>query len=303
MPCFYPLKAYRSRERAATGGWGITFKMKEAAHDRAHLELPCQKCIGCRVDRSRAWAVRCMHEAQLHPNNSFVTLTYKPEALPDDYSVDLDAYQKFLKRLRESLPQKIRFFGCAEYGSEEGQFPFQPHYHFLFFNYRPTDLIVHSKNNGKPLYKSPALTKLWPYGFNTVGELNYQTAAYCARYVFKKIGGELAATHYVRQHPVTGLLCQQKPEFSTQSRRPGLGSAWLEKYKSDIYPSGFVVVDGKEHPVPPFYHRRLEKEEQEQLKKRRALHALEHKSDNTHRRRQVRETVLKSRISQLKRNI
>lgn len=304
MPCLYPLKAYRSRERAATGGWGVTFKIKEAAHDRALYELPCSKCIGCRVDRSRSWAVRCMHEAQMHPENCFLTLTYNRDNLPDDYSVDIDAYQKFLKRLREHLsPKKIRFFGCAEYGSEEGAFPLQPHYHFLIFNYRPTDLILHSKNKGKPLYKSPALTKLWPYGYHTVGELNYQTAAYCARYVIKKIGGEAANTHYVRQHPITGLLHQVKPEFATSSRRDGLGASWLQKYKSDIYPSGFVVVDGKQHPVPTFYTRRLAEEEQEDLKKRRADHALKHQEDNTTPRRRVREAVLQSRISNLKRNL
>lgn len=305
MPCLYPLKAYRSRDKAATGGYGITFNAKHALIESAggHLQFPCNNCIGCRVDRSRAWAVRCMHEAKMHQDNCFLTLTYNRQSLPDDYSVDLDAYQKFLKRLRESLPQKIRFFGCAEYGSEEGAFPFQPHYHFLIFNHRPTDLKLHSKKNNIPLYTSQALTKLWPYGYSTVGELNYQTAAYCARYVIKKIGGQQAAAHYVRQHPLTGLLHQVKPEFSTQSRRPGLGSTWLEKYKSDYFPSDFVVVDGKKHPVPTFYTRRLQEEEQLMLKRRRAATAKIFKPDNTLARRRVREQVLLSKVSQLKRNL
>lgn len=302
MPCLYPLKAYRSRERAATGGYGITFNATRALIESAggHLEFPCNKCIGCRVDRSRAWAVRCMHEAQMHQDNCFLTLTYDDKHLPDDYSVDLAEYKNFLKRLRVSLaPKQIRFFGCAEYGEENHR----PHYHFLIFNHRPTDLQLHSHNKKIPLHTSQSIQKLWKLGFSTVGELNYQTAAYCARYVIKKIGGDLASHHYTRQHPITGLLHQVRPEFSTQSRRPGLGDSWLQKYKDDVFPSDFVVVDGKKHPVPKFYTRRLAEEEQHMLKRRRSVTAKQFKSDNTLARRRVREIVLEAKITSLKRNL
>lgn len=263
------------------------------------LEFPCNKCIGCRVDRSRAWAVRCLHESQMHDQNCFLTLTYDDEQLPADYSVDLAHYQKFLKRLRESVPQQIRFFGCAEYGDKGDR----PHYHFLIFNYRPTDLVLHSRKNNIPLYTSKKISKLWQYGFSTVGELTYQTAAYCARYVIKKIGGDRAADHYQRVHPLTGKLVQVKPEFSTSSRRPGLGATWLEKYKSDIFPSDFVVVDGKKHPVPKFYTRQLMEEEQRAVKRRRVASAKSRKEDSTNSRLRVREEVMSSRISTLKRNL
>lgn len=300
MPCLYPLKAYRSRVPAASGGYGITFNAKDALIESAggHLQFPCNNCMGCRVDRSRAWAVRCMHEAQMHSENCFLTLTYDDKHLPDDYSVDLDAYQKFLKRLRESLPGKIRFFGCAEYGDEGNR----PHYHFLIFGARPTDLKLHSRKNNVPLYTSQQIQKLWSYGFSTVGELTYQSAAYCARYVIKKIGGDRAPQHYLRVHPVTGKLCQVKPEFSTQSRRPGLGSSWLESFEADIY-GDFVVVDGKRHPVPKFYTRRLEEQRQKKMKRARARHARTQKADNTLARRRVKEEVLLARISTLKRNL
>jgi len=44
--------------------------------------LPCGKCTGCKLERSRQWAVRLMHEAQLHERTSFITLTYRDEDLP-----------------------------------------------------------------------------------------------------------------------------------------------------------------------------------------------------------------------------
>lgn len=299
MPCFHPLKAYRSREILESGKRALTFNGKQAQSIDFHaLELPCGKCIGCRVDRSRAWAVRCMHEAQMHQDNCFITLTYDDEHLPEDYSVSLDAYQKFLKRLRESVPQTIRFFGCAEYGDEN----LRPHYHFLIFGYRPTDLTLHSRKKNIPLYTSSSLQQLWKNGFSTVGNLTYQSAAYCARYVFKKIGGDLAPLHYERVHPLTGSICQVKPEFATMSRRQGIGSTWLAQYEADTY-GGFVVVDGKRHPIPPFYIKRLEEARQLEQKRRSASHARKHKADSTPDRLRSRETVLVSRVSQLKRSL
>jgi hypothetical protein len=30
------------------------------------LKIPCGQCIGCRLEYSRQWAMRCHHEASLH---------------------------------------------------------------------------------------------------------------------------------------------------------------------------------------------------------------------------------------------
>lgn len=244
-----------------------------------------------------------MHEAQMHLENCFLTLTYDEKNLPDDYSVNVREWQLFMKRLRESVPQKLRFFACGEYGSEEGQHPLQPHYHALIFNYRPTDLKLHSKKNNIPLYTSEKLSKLWPYGFSTVGNVTYKTAAYCARYTMKKIGGDQAADHYSRVHPVTGRLVQVKPEFATQSRAEGLGGKWLEEFKADYFPSDFIVVDGKKHPVPDFYTRRLNESEALKLKRARKRDAHKRKEDNTHKRLLIREQVKIAQISTLKRKL
>jgi len=246
-----------------------------------------------------------MHEAQLYTSNSFLTLTYDDKNLPDDFSVHVRPLQLFLKRLRKSLPYGIRFFACGEYGEDDPN-PFEgnrPHYHLLIFNHQFSDLILHSNKNNQKLYTSIKLSTLWPYGFSTTGNLTYQSAAYVARYNLKKIGGNLAADHYKRVHPVSGNLCQVKPEFSTQSRRPGIGAKWFETFKSDIYPSDFVVVDGKCHPVPKYYHLKLAEEEQEQSKRLRMQHARKHRADNTPARLKVREAVKLAQTALLKRTI
>jgi hypothetical protein len=70
------------------------------------LKIPCGRCIGCRLEYSRQWAMRCHHEASLHTFNSFITLTYDPENLPQDGS--LDVYKSpdfcFLKRTLSGKP-------------------------------------------------------------------------------------------------------------------------------------------------------------------------------------------------------
>lgn len=240
-----------------------------------------------------------MHEAQLHQHNSFVTLTYEDKHLPDDYSVDVRTHQLFMKRLRERVGTKIRFFASGEYGETT----LRPHYHYLLFGYRPPDLKYYSTNNGNKLYTSTLISEIWPYGQNFIGNVTYQSAGYVARYVVKKIGGDLAAAHYSRVHPVTGKCVQVKPEFGKQSNRPGIGHSWLETFKSDIYPCDFVVVDGKQHGIPKYYTRKLAEEEQTQLKRKRKVHARKNRADNTPARLKVRETVKTAQLSMLKRTL
>lgn len=306
VTCFHPVKAYRSREISpTTGRYGVTFNPVKGLVEGSSLSVPCGRCIGCRIDRSRAWAVRCVNESQLYENNCFLTLTFDDKYLPDDFSVHVRTWQLFMKRLRKSLPQKIRFFACGEYGEDDVS-PFEgnrPHYHGLIFNHQFADLKLHSKSNNQPLFTSQNLQSLWPYGFSTIGNLTYQSAAYVARYTIKKIGGDAAAAHYSRIHPLSGNLVRVNPEFAVQSRRPGVGAKWFETFKSDIYPSDFVVMDGKRHPVPKYYHLKLSEEEQAANKRKRVAHANQHRADNTPARLKVRELVKLDQAKQLKRSL
>ena len=75
VPCYYPLTAWRSRHRGPSGKLGVTFRLGDGYADMP-LKLPCGQCVGCRLERSRQWAVRCVHEAQMHDRNCFITLRF-----------------------------------------------------------------------------------------------------------------------------------------------------------------------------------------------------------------------------------
>lgn len=240
-----------------------------------------------------------MHEAQMHQENSYLTLTFSDEHLPIDYSVDPRDMQLFMKKLRKSVqPKKLRFFLGAEYGD---QF-LRPHYHLIIFGHDFSDKIKWKQNKqGQWLYTSSSLDKLWPYGFATLGDVTFESAAYVARYCTKKIGGEAADTHYLRQHPLHGFICRVRPEFSLMSRMPGLGQTWFDKFKSDLFPSDQCVIDGRVIAVPRFYLKQLEEQEATAIKRRRRAKALVYKPNKTNRRRHDRVIVRQARMKNITR--
>ena len=235
----------------------------------------------------------------MHDLNSFVTLTYDDKHLPDDYSVNVRTLQLFFKRLRKSLPHKIRYFACGEYGDLN----LRPHYHALIFNYSPNDKILYKKSNNHNLYTSSSLSEQWTFGNAWLGSVTFQSAGYVARYVVKKQYGDLVASHYTRTHPLTGELVRVQPEFCTQSRRPGIGAAWFDKYRGDCFPSDFLIVDEKRISVPRYYSLKLAELELERVKRERKRKALKHRSDQTPERLRVREAVQISRVQRLERTL
>lgn len=236
----------------------------------------------------------------MHEQNSYITLTFSDRHLPVDYSVSTRDMQLFLKKLRKSVqPKRVRFYLGAEYGEK-----FQrPHYHALLFGHDFTDKIKWKRNHKDQwLYTSQELSKLWPYGHSSIGDVTFESAAYVARYCTKKIGGDEAANHYLRVHPLHGFICRVKPEFSLMSRMPGIGQTWFDKFKSDVFPSDQCIVDGRAVPMPRFYLDQLSEEETKLIKRQRRKKALPFKPHKTNRRRHDRVIVRNARISKLKRN-
>lgn len=302
MPCFHPLKAYRSREKnPETGRYLVTFNPLKSLVEGSSFSVPCGRCIGCRIDHSLDWAMRCMHEASLHPDNSFITLTYDDQHLPTDYSVHVRDLQLFNKRLRKSLGgKKIRYFAVGEYGEQT----LRPHYHALIFNHSFPDRKLHAVRDGNRYYKSDALDALWPSGqLNEVTDLTYESAAYCARYSLKKINGKDADDHYYRTSPVDGRTYRVNSEFVVMSRRPGIGSGWYQKFGADCFPSDFLIYEGRKHKPPKFYFKQLTEDQQKPLKRARKRQSLKQRHNNTRERLAVREEVLQSKISKLKRTL
>lgn len=191
---------------------------------------PCRSCMPCRIARSREWATRCVLESRAFDKNCFITLTYHPDFVPKDMSLHKEDFQKFMKRLRKYSGLKIRYYMCGEYGELHGR----PHFHACLFGYKPDDLILYSVRRGVRLYTSSFLEKCWPNGFVTVGEVTYESAAYVARYVTKKITGDDAEQYY------NGRL----PEYNNMSLKPGIGTSYFEKFGDEMYNREFVVIRG-----------------------------------------------------------
>jgi len=290
MPCYHPLIGYEAKEANESGKHSIVFNHRDGYYDRM-VKLPCGQCIGCRLERSRQWAVRCVHEASLYDENCFITLTFNDANINLKGSLVKRDFQLFMKRLRKMFsPRKIRFFHCGEYG----ELLKRPHHHACLFNFDFPDKVLWSENNGVKLYRSEILEKLWPYGYCTVGEVNFESAAYVARYVLKKVTGKKADEHY------KGRV----PEYVTMSRRPGIGDGWIAKFSDDVYPLDFIVVRGVKCKPPKYYDYKYDLTNHESMsiiegnRERKAKHDPNSRSD----RLMVREEVKKSRINLLKRS-
>ena len=293
MPCYHPLTGYYAREVNDTGKRSLVFSVDKALVD-VPVQVPCGRCIGCRLDRSLSWAVRCVHEASLYDENCFITLTFDDKHLGDG-SLHVSDFQNFMKRFRQFVaPRKIRFFHCGEYGAQFSR----PHHHACIFNYDFPD----KKAFGKEIFTSDILSQLWPYGFSTVGRVTMQSAAYVARYVLKKWskdnleGQELYdAMQALSNEDAKKLFYGGKhPEYVTMSRRPGIGDKWFSQFSSELFPSGFVVLpSGKKCRIPKFYDSKFELDNligMAKIKGERCRRAQEN-PDNTRERLQVRGEV------------
>ena len=106
----------------------IRVKGKPYGSPGSVLEVPCGRCLPCRIEKTREWKVRLLHELDAHESAVFVTLTYDPDHLPEDLSVSKRELQLYIKRVRFAHePRKIKYFGCGEYGEQYGR----PHYHIF----------------------------------------------------------------------------------------------------------------------------------------------------------------------------
>ena len=298
MACFHPLKAFR------TAGGEIIFN-PHRQDTVADLTLPCGQCVGCRLERSRQWAIRCVHEASLHKDNCFITLTYAPEHLPADNSLNYRDFQLFMKRLRKRFPEsKIRFYMCGEYGENFGR----PHFHACLFNWNfPDRKLFFTSKHGDKVYRSDTLEELWPFGLCSIGEVTFKSAAYVARYIMKKVTGQRAFAHY-HEVDADGVSREtmRTPEFTKMSLKPGIGSDWLDKYKSDVYPHDYVIINGKKVKPPRYYDKKYMQSDPfdyDELEFHRFSRAREKLHDNTPERLVVREEVLQAKLSKLKRNL
>lgn len=196
------------------------------AGDSRRILVPCGYCILCKVQKSRSWAIRCLHELDsFKGNGSFVTLTYTDEFLPKDGAIDKREFTLAIKRLRKEVePLRIRYYGCGEYGDDK----MRPHYHLIVFGLSPSESREYIK-------------KIWNKGFIYVTTVNYARCRYIAKYIIKNVGEkkELVSRYGDRQ-----------PPFQLMSK--GLGRDWALK-NMDQLQRAYLTMNGHHIGVPRYY--------------------------------------------------
>lgn len=312
MACLYPRDAYYSRVVNPSGKRSLTYNRREA-FSGIPFKVPCRKCSQCRLGRAAEWAARCMKEAQCHEHNSFITLTYSDDNLPSNKSLDKAHFSAFFKKLHNRLLRSrgvgIRFYGAGEYSPTE----WRPHYHALIFGFDFPDKVFYKNNSrGEPIYRSDFLREVWPEGLNGIGAVTFESAAYTAGYVTSKVSvgansPEAIRNHYLR-YDDEGRPYELEPEDSVMSRMPGIGRLWFDKYYSETYRDDNLRV-GDRLVRPPRYFDNLygaiDSDGLSALKVKRRARAIEisRKIESPSRTSQAREAIIKSRLSQRRKDV
>jgi len=298
LSCYRPWPAYRQRDGTVS---------QKQGPDAEAIRLPCGACIGCYMDRSHMWSLRCRHEASGWTHNAFLTLTYDDDHLPWHGSLDRLKPRRFIRYLRRAMSgvecapgsekRPIRYFGCGEYGSKRAR----AHYHILLFNVRFTDTARY----GRDTYTSQLVSALWPYGSHLIGTVNAASASYVAGYATKKVSAWQRAAKYDVMDPSTGEVVSRVPEFAMMSLKPPIGWYWYDKYKSELR-NGYIVVDGQQVSIPRLYADKLAVDapalHEEMQWHRHEKMASYDPADRSEERLAVREQVVHSRRSTFNRD-
>ena len=230
---------------------------------RAHA---CGACVPCRVGTKMTWKTRIHLEALGYSQNSFVTLTYRDDALV--YSIQAkaptlipDDLKNWLKRFRIAYQRKkdptfsMRFYAAGEYSPKE-----RPHYHLILFG-------VPGCAYGKSRYCDGVtvdccficdlIRDTWGKGIIESQVAAKEHGGYVAGYVMKK----MTSKHDRR-------LNGRHPEFSRQSNRAGgigisavasLAKTSAERIKKgqaeDVVSS--VRIDGKTSPIGRYLRKKI----------------------------------------------
>ena len=248
-----------------------------------------------------------MHEASLHRDNCFLTLTYEDSNL-DSPSLNYTHFQLFMKRLRSRFPNdKIGFFCCGEYGQTNpvtGEIDggkYRPHFHCILFGFNFPDRVPVRMLDRSDLFKSAILESLWRFGGCKIGAVTFESAAYVARYAMKKVTGDLAKAVYT---VVTedGEIVERTPEMLVMSKRPAIGREWFEKFGKHVYAHDRVVARGKDMQPPRYYDKLLPDVVRSMVADVRAEKGRCHKEDHTDDRNNVRAVVVEAGLKQFNRD-
>ncbi len=315
MTCYYPIQCrivdngegnkkniiFQNSSKSVTRDENGNIKIKDPYPD----QIPCGNCIGCRLKKAKQWAIRCMHEKQYHENSSFITLTYSDEKINENKSLDKKKVQKFMKKLRKAIePEKIRFYMCGEYAPnsieeelKEQQLPLEkrrckgrPHYHIIIFGYDFPDKTKWKTDpsTGITQYRSKLLESKWTEGYSTIGNVTPESILYTAKYILKKINGKPSKNYYQGK----------EKEYTTMSRRDGIGKKYLDEFKEEIYKHDSVIFQNIEIKPPSYYDKLYDITNPKDLyliKKNREEEAKKNSKEITPERLETRRTIAEAK--------
>lgn len=326
MPCFKLRDGWFDVSSGERQGRPLMrFPVGEDPYDWERVDLKCRNCIGCRGDRARDVSLRASHEAMMVSASCFLTLTYDRGHLPIITSTLSAEGQRqalerpatvmpyggslrrrdvelFMKRLRDYLHRhygvRVRGYLVGEYGERSSR----PHYHALLwgFDFGHDRVPAGKSQGGHPMWSSKLLDELWTHGFCRINEMGQEVAQYAAKYALKSLG----AKHELRRL-VDGRIVEVEPPFDSLPHGKALGLPWLERFWTDVFPRGVVVLrGGVQLPAPLAYMKACKERDPatfERIADERRREAAKRLADAMPARLAAREGVAHARARQSKR--
>lgn len=260
MTCFHPLLAERISPRSSkynpkkkikiysNNDISVDLPQRESSRLSDFFYVPCGRCIGCRIDKARDWAVRIMCESYTSQSAWFLTLTYDNDHM-DSFSLYKEHLQDFIKKVRDKVRNynnaiRVRYFGCGEYGDKSGR----RHYHLIMWNL--PNLLIEPKaistSHGNILYSSELLNMIWEKGFVVLGSVSPESAQYVARYTLKKQG--------LKDYTDLDL----EAPFLLMSTRPGIGYDYCFENRQKLTLDWKILIGHDYAHIPRYFMRILE---------------------------------------------
>lgn len=219
----------------------LSVKDAKSLGNKYEVFVPCGKCLYCRMQRRREWALRLMHENEYHESSVFVTLTYQDNYLPEGSTLVKRDLQDFFRKVRRR-GKKFKYYACGEYGRDDKTS--RPHYHAIMFGEN-----LRTQIKSEEYYYSQKINTIedWPQGNVVLGDVTHDSIRYTAQYIDKKFYGDTEALehHYGKRIR----------EFQLQSQ--GLGLRYLQDNKERIQRDGELSYKGKPCRLPRYYEKKL----------------------------------------------
>lgn len=205
------------------------------------ISVPCGSCMACRINRTSDWSTRVMCELSYYDRSSFITLTFDDEHFGHP-SLSKRDLQLFFKRVRKMFDVDVKYLACGEYGPTS----MRKHYHAIVLGVDFKPWVVVSHKDGHPIYTSESLSRLWPFGFVTVDEVNEQDCNYVAGYIRKKLTGAMSNVY-----TDSGL----EPPFQLQSK--GIGLRFALDNRDRLSHDLCIRSKGVPKPIPGYMKRKI----------------------------------------------